>query len=122
MIIISISFALLGYCVDSSTPELALILLCCIGGGFGLCISGFLTSLLSIAPNHIGVLSSVIQMVGFGARFFTPILITLFKTTVIKVASYYYFSGYTRRMEKRHVGVHFSVYVICIRFHCLGIW
>ncbi|KJH52276.1 transporter, major facilitator family protein [Dictyocaulus viviparus] len=80
MSIISVSFLLLAYGVDCTSHGLALFLMCCIGTAFGLSISGFLTSLLSLAPNFIGIISSISQIIGFGGRVATPQIITHFKT------------------------------------------
>ncbi|KAK5972192.1 hypothetical protein GCK32_007931 [Trichostrongylus colubriformis] len=80
MLTLSICFLGLAYGVDCSTHGLALFLLCTIGAAFGLSISGFLTSLLSLSPNFIGILSSTSQIIGFGGRVATPMIITFFKT------------------------------------------
>ncbi|KAK6755940.1 hypothetical protein RB195_014370 [Necator americanus] len=80
MLTLSICFFALAYGVDCSTHGLALFLLSVIGAAFGLSISGFLTSLLSLAPNFIGVISSISQIIGFGGRVATPQIITYFKT------------------------------------------
>ncbi|VDL70165.1 unnamed protein product [Nippostrongylus brasiliensis] len=80
MVTLSTCFFLLAYGVDCSTHLRAVVLLCTIGAGFGLAISGFLTSLLSISPNFIGVLSSTSQIIGFGGRMAAPQIITYFKT------------------------------------------
>ncbi|KAK6015538.1 hypothetical protein OSTOST_19036 [Ostertagia ostertagi] len=80
MLTLSICFLGLAYGVDCSTHGLALFLLCMIGAAFGLSISGFLTSLLSLSPNFIGILSSTSQIIGFGGRVATPQIITFFKT------------------------------------------
>ncbi|EYC19357.1 hypothetical protein Y032_0024g1038 [Ancylostoma ceylanicum] len=80
MLILSVCFLILAYGVDCSTHGLALLLFSTIGAAFGLSISGFLTSLLSLAPNFIGVVSSISQIIGFGGRVATPQIITYFKT------------------------------------------
>ncbi|VDN27699.1 unnamed protein product [Cylicostephanus goldi] len=64
MLTLSVCFLLLAYGVDCSTHVLALVLLSTIGAAFGLSISGFLTSLLSLSPNFIGVISSISQIIG----------------------------------------------------------
>lgn len=71
MLTLSICFFILAYGVDCSTHGLALLLLSTIGAAFGLSISGFLTSLLSLAPNYIGVVSSVSQIIGTSSTLFT---------------------------------------------------
>ncbi|KAK6039054.1 hypothetical protein COOONC_23443 [Cooperia oncophora] len=80
MVTLSVCFFGLAYGVDCSTHGLALFFLCTIGAAFGLCISGFLTSLLSLSPHFIGVLTSTSQIIGFGGRLATPQIITFFKT------------------------------------------
>ncbi|VDM54807.1 unnamed protein product [Angiostrongylus costaricensis] len=80
MLTMSVCFLMLAYGVDCTSRGLALLLMCCIGGAFGLSISGFLTSLLSLAPNFIGIITSVSQIIGFGGRMATPQIITHFKT------------------------------------------
>ncbi|CAJ0589801.1 unnamed protein product [Cylicocyclus nassatus] len=80
MLTLSLCFLLLAYGVDCSTHVLALVLLSTIGAAFGLSISGFLTSLLSLSPNFIGVISSISQIIGFAGRVATPQIITYFKT------------------------------------------
>lgn len=64
MLTLSACFLILAFGADCSTHGLAVFLLCTIGAAFGLSISGFLTSLLSLAPNYIGVISSVSQVIG----------------------------------------------------------
>ncbi|VDO43019.1 unnamed protein product [Haemonchus placei] len=80
MMTLCLCFLGLAYGVDCSTHGLALFLLCTIGAAFGLSISGFLTSLLSLSPNFIGVLTSTSQVIGFGGRLAAPQIITFFKT------------------------------------------
>ncbi|EFO87962.1 hypothetical protein CRE_05718 [Caenorhabditis remanei] len=66
--------------VNCSTPIEALVLLSVVSGFFGLSISGFYTSLLSVAPSHIGTLTSLGTVIGFIGRMFTPLLISHYKT------------------------------------------
>ncbi|KAJ1360010.1 hypothetical protein KIN20_018868 [Parelaphostrongylus tenuis] len=80
MLTMSVCFLLLAYGVDCTSHGLALLLMCTIGAAFGLSISGFLTSLLSLAPNFIGIITSVSQIIGFCGRIATPQIITHFKT------------------------------------------
>uniref|UniRef100_A0A1I7XP14 MFS domain-containing protein n=1 Tax=Heterorhabditis bacteriophora TaxID=37862 RepID=A0A1I7XP14_HETBA len=63
MVLMSVCFFLLAQTANCSTHGLALFFLCAICASFGLSISGFLTSLLSIAPNYIGTMSSINQMI-----------------------------------------------------------
>ncbi|EGT57060.1 hypothetical protein CAEBREN_30471 [Caenorhabditis brenneri] len=79
MIGISISCLCLTY-MNCSTPYQALILLSLVSGFFGLSISGFYTSLLSIAPSHIGTLTSLGTVIGFVGRMLTPLMISYYKT------------------------------------------
>ncbi|CAI5453377.1 unnamed protein product [Caenorhabditis angaria] len=77
---IAASFYFLRF-MDCSTPITSLILFSAVSGFFGLSISGFYTSLLSIAPSHIGTLTSLGTVIGFLGRVGTPLLISFFKTT-----------------------------------------
>ncbi|CAI2353330.1 unnamed protein product [Caenorhabditis sp. 36 PRJEB53466] len=79
MLGISVSCFFLRY-MNCSTPFYALMLLSSVSGFFGLSISGFYTSLLSIAPSHIGVLTSLGSVIGFLGRMFTPLMISYYKT------------------------------------------
>uniref|UniRef100_A0A1I7V4A4 MFS domain-containing protein n=1 Tax=Caenorhabditis tropicalis TaxID=1561998 RepID=A0A1I7V4A4_9PELO len=79
MIGISASCFCLRY-MNCSTPYQALILLSVVSGFFGLSISGFYTSLLSVAPSHIGTLTSFGTVIGFIGRMFTPLMISYYKT------------------------------------------
>uniref|UniRef100_A0A8R1HUE4 MFS domain-containing protein n=1 Tax=Caenorhabditis japonica TaxID=281687 RepID=A0A8R1HUE4_CAEJA len=66
--------------MNCSTPFSALFLLSMVSCFFGLSISGFYTSLLSIAPSHIGVVTSLGTVIGFVGRLFTPLMISYYKT------------------------------------------
>lgn len=76
---ISVSCFFLRY-MNCATPFYALVLLSSVSAFFGLSISGFYTSLLSIAPSHIGTLTSLATVIGFVGRMFTPLMISYYKT------------------------------------------
>ncbi|PAV79180.1 hypothetical protein WR25_24184 [Diploscapter pachys] len=80
MLLICVSFLLLCF-VDCDTPvwiAISLFTLLCFS--FGLSVSGFYTSLLSVSPNNIGILSSICFVLGYLGRIATPQLISYFKT------------------------------------------
>ncbi|CAB3397972.1 unnamed protein product [Caenorhabditis bovis] len=76
---ISISCFFLRY-MDCSTPIYSLLLLSSVSAFFGVSISGFYTSLLSVAPSHIGVITSISTVIGFIGRIIIPQIISYFKT------------------------------------------
>ncbi|KAI6184807.1 putative transporter slc-17.3 [Aphelenchoides bicaudatus] len=66
---------LIAFVADCTRPKLALIF-----SGLGTATSGFYTSMVTLAPAHVGTLSSLSMLVGFIGMLFTPMLVGMFRT------------------------------------------
>lgn len=66
---------------DCAQPQLVLIFFIILGCGHGPATSGFYTSIVTLAPAHVGVLSSISMLVGCGGMLFTPLLGELFHSS-----------------------------------------
>uniref|UniRef100_A0AC35UDR2 MFS domain-containing protein n=1 Tax=Rhabditophanes sp. KR3021 TaxID=114890 RepID=A0AC35UDR2_9BILA len=77
----AIFFFLIPLTLDCTKPYITVLLLAIGTSGFDLLSCGFLVSLLSIAPNHTGLLTSLHTMNGIMARIGAPYLFSLFRTT-----------------------------------------
>ncbi|TMS37948.1 hypothetical protein L596_004779 [Steinernema carpocapsae] len=75
----AVVFILIANYSSCTNPLLALGLICVIAGGFGLAISGFYISMLSLAPAHTGTISSLSMLVGILGRLTTPEVVAYFK-------------------------------------------
>uniref|UniRef100_A0A7E4UQU6 MFS domain-containing protein n=1 Tax=Panagrellus redivivus TaxID=6233 RepID=A0A7E4UQU6_PANRE len=61
------------------SPGIVVVLFCLVGFGFAAAICGFYTSMLSLAPAYIGIISSFAQFVGFVSMLVPPILVNYFR-------------------------------------------
>ncbi|KAE9550409.1 hypothetical protein FO519_006376 [Halicephalobus sp. NKZ332] len=70
---------LITHFADCTRPEITLLMFCAIGIGFSTAISGFYTSLLSLAPAYVGIISSLCQFVGVVGMLVPPFLVSQFR-------------------------------------------
>ncbi|KAK0398367.1 hypothetical protein QR680_002563 [Steinernema hermaphroditum] len=75
----AIVFLFIANYANCNAPLIALGLVCIIAGGFGIAISGFYISMLSLAPAHTGTISSLSMLVGILGRLTTPEVVAYFK-------------------------------------------
>lgn len=78
-ITMAVVFLCLAFFVDCTRPGLAVVLMCLYGIAFSSTVSGFFTSLLSIAPMYAGTLSSLAMLFGIIGRITAPDLVGLVK-------------------------------------------
>ncbi|KAI6206859.1 hypothetical protein M3Y94_00962200 [Aphelenchoides besseyi] len=71
-------FVILAYVARCDRPFLSLLILCMITMCFSIAISGFYTSLLSLAPRYTGTLTSIAMMSGYLGRLVTPRIVPFF--------------------------------------------
>ncbi|KAI6181050.1 MFS domain-containing protein [Aphelenchoides besseyi] len=71
-------FVILAYVARCDRPFLSLLILCLITMCFSIAISGFYTSLLSLAPRYTGTLTSIAMMSGYLGRLVTPRIVPFF--------------------------------------------
>jgi MFS family permease len=76
---IGIFLILIPHFADCARPEIALFMFCAVGFGFATCISGFYTSMLSVAPAYVGIISSVAQFLGNIGMLVCPALVSFFR-------------------------------------------
>ena len=79
---IGIFLILITHFADCAKPEITLFMFCAIGLGFSTAISGFYTSLLSLAPAYVGIISSLCQFVGVVGMLVPPFLVSHFRVYV----------------------------------------
>ncbi|CAJ0939966.1 unnamed protein product, partial [Mesorhabditis belari] len=75
-----IGFFSIATFADCTNPWLAIGLLCLVTSSFGISIAGFVCSLLSMAPAHVGTLTSLTHAIGFVGRWACPLIVQHFKT------------------------------------------
>ncbi|KAI6175384.1 MFS domain-containing protein [Aphelenchoides bicaudatus] len=78
---VALLFVLLSLFGSCDQPYVALGLLCAITMCFSTAISGFYTSLLSLAPLYTGTLTSIVMLSGYLGRLITPQLVPFFNKT-----------------------------------------
>uniref|UniRef100_A0A0N5AUK5 MFS domain-containing protein n=1 Tax=Syphacia muris TaxID=451379 RepID=A0A0N5AUK5_9BILA len=71
----AVIFLCLAFFVDCTRWKLGVFLMCLYGIGYSASISGFFTSLLSIAPMHTGTISSLAMLFGICGRMGAPDLV-----------------------------------------------
>ena len=67
---------------DCKRPFLAILLFFALGIGNGPATSGFYTSIISLAPAHTGLISSIMMIVAYCGMLSTPALVGFFRTYV----------------------------------------
>uniref|UniRef100_A0AC35FUZ7 Uncharacterized protein n=2 Tax=Panagrolaimus sp. PS1159 TaxID=55785 RepID=A0AC35FUZ7_9BILA len=70
---------LITHFADCTHPEIILFMFCAVGAGFATCISGFYTSMLSVAPAYVGIISSIAQFLGNVGMLICPALVSFFR-------------------------------------------
>ncbi|CAD5219414.1 unnamed protein product [Bursaphelenchus okinawaensis] len=78
---VGIIFITLAAVADCRTPFISLTLFCAMTMCFSTAISGFYTSLLSLAPLYTGTLTSISMVAGNLGRLITPLTISYFNKT-----------------------------------------
>lgn len=73
---------LITHFADCLHPEIVLIMFCAVGFGFATSISGFYTSMLSLAPAYVGIISSAAQFLGNVGMLICPALVSFFRVYV----------------------------------------
>uniref|UniRef100_A0A0N4ZCE9 MFS domain-containing protein n=1 Tax=Parastrongyloides trichosuri TaxID=131310 RepID=A0A0N4ZCE9_PARTI len=75
------SFIFIPLTLDCTKPIYTIILFICTASGFGFCVCGYYTSLLNLAPQYTGVLTSISMVVAFLGRLSGPKLVSYFRET-----------------------------------------
>ncbi|CAJ0581983.1 unnamed protein product, partial [Mesorhabditis spiculigera] len=75
-----VGFASIATFADCERPWLAIFFLCLVTCSFGISVAGFICSLLSLAPAHVGMLTSLGNVIGFLGRWTCPMIVQHFKT------------------------------------------
>lgn len=75
-------FILIALFADCSQPKIALFMFIILGAIMGTIISGFYTSILTLAPAYIGTLTSIQMLTGFAGMLFAPFLVNTFHVYV----------------------------------------
>ncbi|KAI6219305.1 MFS domain-containing protein [Aphelenchoides fujianensis] len=90
-------FVLLAFVGRCDRPIWSLLILCSITMCFSIAISGFYTSLLSLAPQYTGTLTSIAMMSGHLGRLVTPKIVPLFNKsgTMAEWSMVFYFMSAT---------------------------
>lgn len=81
-IVIAVFLTLLGFFSDCANPWIALVLYCGISAGLGSITNGYYASMLCLAPDYTGLLSSIVAMFGIFGMLSTTRLVSLFRHTV----------------------------------------
>lgn len=87
-LLMGIFLILITHFADCTKPHIALFMFCFVGLGFSANISGFYTSLLSLAPAYVGIISSLTQFVGILGMLVPSFLVSHFH---IYVSDFYSF-------------------------------
>ncbi|CCD62531.1 putative transporter slc-17.3 [Caenorhabditis elegans] len=75
----SFSLILLAFFVDCSNPTTGLIFFCLMYSSMGTFVSGFYTSLLSLAPQYTATMSAISMFVAMIGRLTTPAVMSMFR-------------------------------------------
>ncbi|CAD5226425.1 unnamed protein product [Bursaphelenchus xylophilus] len=94
---VGVIFITLAVVADCHTPIISLLLFCAMTMCFSTAISGFYTSLLSLAPLYTGILTSVSMVAGNLGRLITPLSISYFNKTgtMAEWRMVFYFMAFT---------------------------
>lgn len=80
-----IALIALGYTSSCDTPWLSLLMFCLFAAGIGAASNGFYTSMVSIAPPFVGILSSISKMFALLGMLSTPYIVTAFRKEVTPI-------------------------------------
>uniref|UniRef100_A0A914ECY9 Major facilitator superfamily (MFS) profile domain-containing protein n=1 Tax=Acrobeloides nanus TaxID=290746 RepID=A0A914ECY9_9BILA len=80
-VFVGLFFLLIAVYADCSTPYLTLFLFCMVTVSMSPCLSGFYTSLLSLAPAYTGLLTSLAMLAGILGQITAPSMVYLFNKT-----------------------------------------
>lgn len=72
----------MGFFSDCANPLIALFLYCGISAGLGSITNGYYASMLSLAPDYTGLLSSIVAMFGIFGMLATTRVVSFFRYTV----------------------------------------